>query len=102
MDIPRKRRDLRSETPVDEDFIRRAVDEAEPNALRVALYQATGDPELLQFEHYVEVMHKGHLSRHSKLNIVERDRPALREKAVRFLLENQGRPARGTTPAATS
>lgn len=31
---------------VDDDFIRRAIDEAHLNALWLALYQATGDPEL--------------------------------------------------------
>lgn len=90
MDIPPSGRDVSAATPVDEDFLRRAVAHADPNALRVALYQATGDPELLQYDHYIEILDKGHLSRHSKLNIVERDRPALQEKAVRFLLENQG------------
>jgi 4-hydroxyacetophenone monooxygenase len=74
---------------VDIDFIRRAVDEAEPNALRVALYQATGDEELLKYEQFTELLDKGHLSRHSKLNIVERDRAALKEKAVQFLFANQ-------------
>ena len=74
-------------TDVDLDFLRRAVEEAEPNALRLALYQATGDEELLEFELITEVLHKGHLTRRTKLNIAEKDRPALREKAIRFLAE---------------
>ena len=64
-------------TDVDLDFLRRAVEEAEPNALRLALYQATGDKELLEFELITEVLHKGHLTRRTKLNIAEKDRPAL-------------------------
>jgi 4-hydroxyacetophenone monooxygenase len=89
MEAHPRTRDLTPAHAVDEEFLRRAVDEAEPNALRVALYQATGDEELLELEQYIEIMNKGHMSRHSKLNIVERDRPVLREKAVRYLLANQ-------------
>ncbi|MGE0878194.1 MAG: flavin-containing monooxygenase [Acidimicrobiia bacterium] len=82
-------RNLAVDVPVDRDFIRRAVEAAEPNALRTALYQATGDKELLQFEQAIELMDKGHLSRHSKLTIAEKDRPALYEKATTWLFENQ-------------
>src|SRR3954469_22461489 len=82
-------RRLAVDTPVDVDFIRRAVDAAEPNALRTALYQATGDKELLELEQSIELMEKGHISRHSKLTIAEMDLPALKEKAVRYLFENQ-------------
>ena len=79
-----------TELAVDEAFLRRAVDQAEPNALRMALYQATGDPEAAGYELITEVLHKGHLTRRTKLNIAEKDRPALKEKAVRFLLEQAG------------
>src|SRR4051794_21505428 len=82
-------RSLAGDTPVDIDFIRRAVDAAEPNALRTALYQATGDQELLELDQSIELMEKGHISRHSKLTIAEKDLPALKEKAVRYLFENQ-------------
>jgi len=79
-----------TELTVDEAFLRRAVDQAEPNALRMALYQATGDPEAARYELITEVLHKGHLTRRTKLNIAEKDRPALKEKAVRFLLAQAG------------
>src|SRR5215831_6967248 len=72
---------------VDEDFVRRAVDAAESNALRVALYQATSDPEVRDFRLVVETLDKGHLTRSTKLSIAEEDLPALREKAVAYLLE---------------
>jgi 4-hydroxyacetophenone monooxygenase len=84
-----RRHSLAPGSPVTEAFIRRAVDEAELNALRVALYQATGDPELLEYELFMEPLDRGHLSRTAKLNIVERDRPALREKAVQYLVRQQ-------------
>lgn len=83
MDIAQGGRDLTSETPVSDDFLRRAVNGADPNALRVALCQETGDPEVLPFEHYAEFQTTGHLSRFSKLNIVERDRPALKDSRGR-------------------
>src|SRR3954469_8509941 len=83
-------RRLAVDTPVDVDFIRRAVDAAEPNALRTALYQATGDEELLALEQSIELMEKGHISRHSKLTIADKDLPALKDKAVRYLFEHQG------------
>src|SRR3954463_13774899 len=89
MESSGSRRHLGVDTPVDMEFIRRAVDAAEPNALRTALYQATGDTELLELEQSVELMEKGHISRHSKLTIADKDLPALKEKAVRYLFENQ-------------
>jgi 4-hydroxyacetophenone monooxygenase len=77
---------------IDADFIRRAVEAAEPNALRVALYQATGDQELLAYQQVIEPLEKGHLSRLTKLSIAERDQPALKAKAVQFLLDYVRRP----------
>lgn len=70
---------------VDTDFLRRAVTQAEHNALRMALYQATGDAELLEHELITEVMRGGHLTKMTRLTIAEKDLPALRDKAVRFL-----------------
>jgi 4-hydroxyacetophenone monooxygenase len=78
------------ETVPDLQFLRRAIDQAESNALRVALYQATGDRELLEYRLVSEVLEKGHLTRRTKLAIAEEDRPALEEKAVRFLSEHAG------------
>lgn len=68
-----------------EEFVRRAVDLADSNSLRVALYQATGDEELLGYELITEVLRKGALE---KLAIAESDRAALKEKAVQFLLDH--------------
>lgn len=70
---------------VDPDFVRRAVDLAESNALRVALYQATGDSGLLEYRQTTVVQRKGALE---KLSIVDEDVPALKEKVVRYLLEH--------------
>lgn len=39
--------DERGSAAVDEEFIRRALADADINALRLALYQATGDESLL-------------------------------------------------------
>src|SRR4051794_34643612 len=89
MESSGSRRHLGVDTPVDMEFIRRAVDAAEPNALRTALYQATGDKELLELEQAIELMEKGHISRHSKLTIAEKDLPVLKEKAARYLFEHQ-------------
>ena len=72
---------------VDEAFIRRALDAAESNALRVALFQATGDPEVLEYGLVVEALKRGHLTRSTKLSIAEEDLPGLKEKAVQFLLD---------------
>ena len=76
--------------PVALEFIQRAVAEAEPNALRTALFQATGDLDLLKLRQVVEVIEKGHLSRQSILSIAQEDRAELREKAARYLFDNQG------------
>jgi len=70
---------------VDEDFVRRAVDLAESNALRVALYQATGDPEVRDLEQITVHLRRGALV---KQVISDADLPTLKEKAVQFLLEN--------------
>jgi len=76
--------------PVDAEFLGRAVDQAEYNALRVALYQATGDKDLLEMEMVTESLDKGHLTRYTKLTIAEKDRPALKQKAIQFLLKQAG------------
>lgn len=68
---------------VTEDFIRRAVAQAESNALRVALYQATNDKEVLDFKMETLVLRRGALA---KQVIADEDLPRLQEKAVEFLL----------------
>lgn len=70
---------------IDEGFIRRAVEQAESNALRVALYQATKDPEVLDLRMVDLVLRRGSLV---KQVIADEDLPKLHDLAVRFLLDN--------------
>lgn len=72
---------------VDVDFIRRALELADANSLRVALYQATGDPELLEYAQYTEVLRKGAAER---VTLPEADKQRLIDKALAFLLEHAG------------
>jgi 4-hydroxyacetophenone monooxygenase len=71
------------ETTVDSTFIRRAVEVADLNAVRVALYQQTGDPELAQLP--------------TTVNLDEAQRELLISKAVAWLEHNAG-PARVAEP----
>ena len=71
------------ETTVDSTFIRRAVEVADLNAVRVALYQQTGDPELAQLP--------------TTANLDEAQRELLISKAVAWLEHNAG-PARVAEP----
>ncbi|MFJ8927582.1 flavin-containing monooxygenase [Streptomyces sp. NPDC102364] len=69
--------------PVDEAFIRRALDDADLNALRMALYQATGDEELLALPLKQTPMYGGAL----KQTVIEGEAAqAVKDRAVRFLL----------------
>lgn len=72
---------------VDVDFVRRALEQADSNSLRVALYQATGDRELLEYQREVQVLRKGAAER---TVIADGDRQKLIEKALEFLLEQAG------------
>jgi len=67
---------------VDESFLRAAVDRAEPAALRMALFQATGDPAIsaIPLEHTVVRGGAGALP-----VVPEHYREQLKEAAVRFL-----------------
>jgi 4-hydroxyacetophenone monooxygenase len=71
------------DTTVDSTFIRRAVEVADLNAVRVALYQQTGDPELAQLP--------------TTVNLDEAQRELLITKAVAWLEHNAG-PARVAEP----
>ena len=64
------------ESTVDSTFIRRAVEVADLNAVRVALYQQTGDPELAQLP--------------TTANLDEAQRELLISKAVAWLEQNAG------------
>ncbi len=69
---------------MEESFIRKAVEEADLNALRVALYQATGDPTVadMGLEHVVAPGGAGVLT-----VVAEKDQAVLKERVVAFLLD---------------
>ncbi len=71
------------EPPVDEDFVRRALDDADLNALRMALYQATGDEELRDIELKVVPVYGGATR---LTEVADGDKEMIREKARQFLL----------------
>ncbi|MFF3567581.1 flavin-containing monooxygenase [Nocardia jiangxiensis] len=68
---------------VDEAFVNRALDDADLNALRLALYQATGDEELLALKLKTVTIYGG-ATTHTLVD--ESDRGVLRAKATEFLL----------------
>lgn len=70
-----------------EAFIRDAVSQAHPNALRVALYQATGDAELAAMELELRPVWGG---AYFQLALKDTDLERLRDKAVAYL---RGHPA---------
>lgn len=67
---------------LDDDFIMRALDEADLNALRVALFQATGDAELAGME-LERVPVRGGAS--VSVILAEPERNLLKAKALKFL-----------------
>lgn len=69
---------------VDEAFIRRALDEADLNAVRIALYQATGDEALLNVELSRVSVRGGQLV---LVDVAGPDRDLVKDRAVRFLTE---------------
>jgi 4-hydroxyacetophenone monooxygenase len=74
---------------VDEAFIRRAVEGAELNAVRMALYQVTGDPE-------IAVMHLDHQvirgGAATQTVVAEEHRAGLIDKAVEYLMHRDPGP----------
>lgn len=66
----------------DEDFLKRAVDLADINALRLALYQHTGDPELAAMPVNNE-RREGNPFRYTRLS--EAHHETVKEKALHFL-----------------
>ena len=66
-----------------EAFVRRAVETANANALRLALYQATGDPDLAAMKPYQKEIRGGALLQNA---VRDEDLDQLKEKAVRYLL----------------
>jgi 4-hydroxyacetophenone monooxygenase len=75
------------EPVVDEDFIRRALDDADLNALRLALYQATGDESLTQVKLKVVPVYGGATT---LTEIADEEAEPLKQKALAFLLANPG------------
>jgi 4-hydroxyacetophenone monooxygenase len=66
-----------------ETFIRRAVDQANLNALRLALYQVTGDPELAAVKVIQKAIRGGALLQEA---VADEDAPRLKQKIVDYLL----------------
>ncbi|GLY38940.1 monooxygenase [Amycolatopsis sp. NBRC 101858] len=79
----------------DAGFVRRALADADLNALRMALYQATGDEELLTLELATVPMYGGALTQYV---VAETDRELVTRKALDFLL---AKPADFETTAPT-
>jgi 4-hydroxyacetophenone monooxygenase len=78
----------------DEDFLRKVVEHADLNALRLALYQQTSDPELAAVR-VVEQVREG--SPFRTRVVAEADRQLVKDKAVAYLARHAG--ARAVTPA---
>lgn len=74
-------------SPDREAFIRKAVELANSNALRLALYQATGDSELAAMRLVLVPVRSGAQLQNS---VADEELPKLRDKAVKFLLGEQG------------
>ena len=77
------------------DQIERALSKANINALRVALFHQTGDPELLAMRVRKEPIRGGALTSYT---LDKRDRQAIRQKALAYLLD---RPAARARPTKT-
>jgi 4-hydroxyacetophenone monooxygenase len=72
-------------SPTDhEAFVRRVVDQANLNALRLTLYQITGDPELAAMRVEQKPIRGGALLQNL---VADEDVPRLKEKAIAFLLD---------------
>src|ERR1700682_6309074 len=68
---------------MDSVFVRKAVQQADLNALRVALFQATGDPELATMGVERTLVRGGSGTSYI---VAEKHRDALMEKAVKFMM----------------
>jgi 4-hydroxyacetophenone monooxygenase len=68
--------------PADEDFIQKAIDMSNLNALRMALLQVTGDPELAKMRTRRHAIRGGAMFAHV---LSEEDAPLLKEKAFAYL-----------------
>ncbi|EXJ71202.1 uncharacterized protein A1O5_06196 [Cladophialophora psammophila CBS 110553] len=68
--------------PIDEAFIRTAIDKSNLNALRLALLQVTGDPDLANMHIRRHAIRGGAMFAHV---VADEDIPALKEKAFVYL-----------------
>jgi 4-hydroxyacetophenone monooxygenase len=76
------------ETQVDEKFIRHAIDQANLNALRLALYQVTGDPDLAKMRVRKQSIRGGALYGYV---LAEEDHAEAKAKALAYLLKGPHR-----------
>ncbi|CAG9996236.1 unnamed protein product [Clonostachys byssicola] len=76
----------RKQTTVDEDFIRAAIAKSNLNALRLALLQVTGDPDLAKMRTRRQQIRGGAMFTHV---LVDEDAPLLTEKALAFLSKRE-------------
>src|SRR5437870_4011281 len=84
---------VRDAGAVDEAFIRKALGEADLNALRLALYQATGDESLAE----MRIEHVPARGGATTMTLLARDdHEQLKQKAVAFLMND---PEPGPKPA---
>ena len=67
-----------------EAFIRKALDESDLNAVRIALYQATGDESLLDVKLARVSVRGGQLV---LVDVDEQDRQQVKDRAMRFLMQ---------------
>lgn len=71
---------------IGDDFVRRAAEQADQNALRTALFQQTGDPELAGMQPVRREVRGGGMT---VLTIDRTDRPKLTEKLLSFARSGQ-------------
>ncbi|KAH7142197.1 hypothetical protein EDB81DRAFT_899807 [Dactylonectria macrodidyma] len=72
--------------PVDDDFICKAIDKANLNALRLALLQVTGDQDLAKMRTKRQAIRGGAMFSYA---LADQDAPALKEKALAYLRQRE-------------
>jgi 4-hydroxyacetophenone monooxygenase len=75
---------------VDDDFVRRALDQADVNALRLALYQATGDEELAAMQLARLAGASGANGSTDVVTLAPEDAETVKRKAFEFLRTDAG------------
>ncbi|KAM0082237.1 hypothetical protein ACKRZS_005605 [Fusarium odoratissimum] len=77
---------LNGNKPVDDDFIRKAIDKSNLNALRLALLQVTGDPRLAKMSTRRRAIRGGAMFSHV---LSDEDAPLLKEIAFNYLSQRK-------------